>query len=501
MKVFRPKIITLLVLAVVFLRPAATHACGGEVTVKADRSEYKASEKVDATVFFNSDGNCASNKISIKTTFNIAGQFTEGATVACPQQNQGNDIWCVLVDGGKTYQYHTIWQFPSFPAGTQQAFLEGWVYVDGTLYKKNLLNLKPAGEGAAATAPPAGVAAAKPEKPLEVALSVAIGNIANVGSIGQYIGAIYTYALGLVTVLAVSMVVLGGIKYLTAGANPSRVSSAKQTMSNAFIGLLLALATYLILSTINPNLVTLKPLVVPKVKKILFQSGNWCEDVNLGLYSVDPPLPQDCGKESNVTAKQAGANVLNPKCVHRSCPAPNQCAINPSTKKYECLNCAYVDDARLTAMGKLNPADSDCAPYVQTQSDKKGYYACVYGSDTGFKGRGCEFLKVDCANIKSCDDYTKWVAVFPKDSPPEGFAATYERSCYLSTWTGCAGALGATGPQITPKPAGHLAQVCLADPCGVGPCATKDNQELSKFEKITGFAWFQDANLQYCVKK
>ncbi|MBI5005260.1 MAG: hypothetical protein HZC03_01510 [Candidatus Lloydbacteria bacterium] len=72
-------------------------------------------------------------------------------------------------------------------------------------------------------------------------------------SLGGYLSNMYTLIIGIAGVLAVLMIVIAGIEYMTP------TSSAKESGKNralaAILGLLLALVSYLILQTINPDLV------------------------------------------------------------------------------------------------------------------------------------------------------------------------------------------------------------------------------------------------------
>lgn len=58
--------------------------------------------------------------------------------------------------------------------------------------------------------------------------------------------------------VAVLMAVIGGTQYVAAGISPDAKSDAKNRITNAFIGLALILTSYLILNSINPNLVAFK---------------------------------------------------------------------------------------------------------------------------------------------------------------------------------------------------------------------------------------------------
>ena len=92
------------------------------------------------------------------------------------------------------------------------------------------------------------------------------GKCLQVPWIGQYIGAIYRYGVAFAAVLAMLMITIGGVLWLTSAGSPERVNSAKSFVVSAITGLGLALFSFVILYTVNPRLVALEPLVVPTVK-------------------------------------------------------------------------------------------------------------------------------------------------------------------------------------------------------------------------------------------
>jgi hypothetical protein len=79
-------------------------------------------------------------------------------------------------------------------------------------------------------------------------------------SIGEYIREIYKYAIGAVGILAAVVLMIGGIIWLTSGGNQTRVGEAKSWIGASLTGLIIALCSYLILATINPELVKIKPI-------------------------------------------------------------------------------------------------------------------------------------------------------------------------------------------------------------------------------------------------
>src|SRR3989344_9442372 len=76
-------------------------------------------------------------------------------------------------------------------------------------------------------------------------------------SLGGYLSNIYALGIGLAGVLAVLMIVIGGLQYIGSGMSPSGKNDARDRITNAVLGLLLALLSWLILNTIDPNLVSL----------------------------------------------------------------------------------------------------------------------------------------------------------------------------------------------------------------------------------------------------
>jgi len=72
---------------------------------------------------------------------------------------------------------------------------------------------------------------------------------------GEYIKNLYEIGVGLAGALAVVMVVVGGLEYIASAANPSARTDANRRIWAALGGLLLALFSFLLLRTINPNLV------------------------------------------------------------------------------------------------------------------------------------------------------------------------------------------------------------------------------------------------------
>ncbi len=102
--------------------------------------------------------------------------------------------------------------------------------------------------------------------------------------IGKYISAIYKYAIGVVGILAAVVLMIGGIVWITAGGNQTRVGEAKAWIGASLTGLVIALTSYMILWTVNPALVQFRPIKVATVED---KSSGCCEkdEIDQGTLS------------------------------------------------------------------------------------------------------------------------------------------------------------------------------------------------------------------------
>lgn len=74
---------------------------------------------------------------------------------------------------------------------------------------------------------------------------------------GGYVLGFYNFTLMIGGVLALGAIVYGGILYAASAGNPSKQSEGREWIKSALIGLLLLAGAYLVLYTINPDLVKL----------------------------------------------------------------------------------------------------------------------------------------------------------------------------------------------------------------------------------------------------
>ena len=81
----------------------------------------------------------------------------------------------------------------------------------------------------------------------------------------QYIKYIFTFSIAIAGLVAFGALIYGGFRYITSAGAPTTQTEAKDQIFAGIIGLVILLSSYLILTTINPQLVLLKS---PKLLRI-----------------------------------------------------------------------------------------------------------------------------------------------------------------------------------------------------------------------------------------
>ena len=88
-------------------------------------------------------------------------------------------------------------------------------------------------------------------------------------TLAGFLQSLYVFALWSAGVMAMFMIGIGGFWYLTSAGSTARVASAKTIITNALVGLLVLMFTWLILYVINPDLTkldwtSLEKITIPK---------------------------------------------------------------------------------------------------------------------------------------------------------------------------------------------------------------------------------------------
>jgi hypothetical protein len=88
---------------------------------------------------------------------------------------------------------------------------------------------------------------------------------------GEFLKNIYVFAMLIGGFLAFGAIVYGGIKRASARDNANQVKDSEEWIKNAIIGLILLFGAYILLNTINPNLLRLD---LPELKEVKIEASS-----------------------------------------------------------------------------------------------------------------------------------------------------------------------------------------------------------------------------------
>lgn len=155
----------------------------------------------------------------------------------------------------------------------------------------------------------------------------------------HYILTITKFALWTISIAALLMIVIGGFWYMTSAGNTSRAETAKKIILDAVLGVLVALATWLLLFVINPDLVNVNIKLTP----VSIPSGT------PGKKPTPPPAtPYDgelsCTASQNLTETSTMLNCINSKADAtsttkgeiRTFEGSHKCNMSASPPKISC---------------------------------------------------------------------------------------------------------------------------------------------------------------------
>lgn len=152
------------------------------------------------------------------------------------------------------------------------------------------------------------------------------GNYYYIPFIAVYLSSIFRLGLGIASVLAVIMIMIGGFMWILAAGDSGKIKTAKNMISNAAIGLLLSFGCFTFLQLVNPDLVNLQAMKIKIVQPEELdisedQASDIIEPGQLPTTATKPSWTADtfiCPPDSRL---QPPAGVVDPSSLVRlDCP-------------------------------------------------------------------------------------------------------------------------------------------------------------------------------------
>lgn len=141
--------------------------------------------------------------------------------------------------------------------------------------------------------------------------------------IGQYVQAWFNYLVGAIGIIAVVMVMWGGIKWIASGGNSSQIEEAKGKIKNAVVGIVLLLGAYTIFKTVNPQLLNLS---LPPIDKVVIPPEICCQNIETKIKHLRYECLAEEEEQKDITDPsmcQAEMPKINKVCTKND-PLPPQ---------------------------------------------------------------------------------------------------------------------------------------------------------------------------------
>ncbi len=174
-------------------------------------------------------------------------------------------------------------------------------------------------------------------------------------SLSAYINTIFKICIGIIGVLAVIMIIVGGVQYMSTDAIGGK-EDGKETISKAFAGLFIGLASYLILYTINPQLVSLNFGVVPVTVTSIqnYELPPQSQTVTIPVGGSNQTFDTPCPQSPTVVVMQGYTTVITPVTAGMAWPSDSLERGNlPSGVTVNANNCANVGNTGCTSLSSF----------------------------------------------------------------------------------------------------------------------------------------------------
>lgn len=332
-----------------------------------------------------------------------------------------------------------------------------------------------------------------PEVPTPYTLEQPFGGRASVVTVGEYIQLVYSYAAGIIGIIAVVLIMAGGLMWIAAAGNEQTISTAKEIIVSALTAVIIIVLSFAILRIINPTLVTQK-FVVPKIPikgcvvpdgevisipthANLTGSGSLCPGAVASLIQIANSMAVGCptckigigstfrSSDSQEplyacyqAAVEAGYFAADGKTkTTAGCPADSGCggcnlAAQPCCSNHRQGTAADLwfefpggDDVTFakTSAGKLaqefNGGGGDAA-LKANQETLKLWMETPIGGKQLFKGISSEWwhfdYQGDCSDVTSCRSVTASSGASVADS---GFCTLAANGVYVYLYASCVG--------------------------------------------------------------
>ncbi len=259
-------------------------------------------------------------------------------------------------------------------------------------------------------------------------------------SLPEYIDYIFNLALWVVGLIAFGALVYGGFRYITSMGNPASMGDAKSQIFAGILGLIILVSSYLVLTTINPQLVVFDVEEIQNVSTV--GPGVWLCNASIDNIESFMENPNNFESEERERLTQL---------VQNHCFRPSTKTLIPDRIKNGLEKAYVVGDYGAVLHEGPEPFKGECQVVAQSQSVGTANSVTPFLiNETAFAGNGVTLYEnrdfnldepgkeanytsdassgmEPCQSIK-INEENQWVAVAFKDRGFQGECEVFDRS-------------------------------------------------------------------------
>ena len=206
----------------------------------------------------------------------------------------------------------------------------------------------------------------------------------------NYIKYVYVFIVVISGLIALGVIVYGGLRYISSAGNPAAINDAKDHIFSAILGLIIVAASWIILNTINPQLTNLDLNAPPTVATALYPGAWLCrEDVGSSFTLafeltklIQDPKNSKTPNESNKTDLKKEMDKITEKCYNVITSGD---IISDSKNEKRNFN----DNVKLVVVVPY----LDQEYYKSNNTDKNYHYGAILYEDSKYQGKANLFFE------------------------------------------------------------------------------------------------------------
>jgi len=260
---------------------------------------------------------------------------------------------------------------------------------------------------------------------LQVELPYEGGVKSSVSDFAEYLSIFYKFFVAMIAVMSVVMIMWGGFKLIYRAGSAPAVTDAKETIFGAIAALVIALLSYSLLNLVNPKLVIIPDLRLPKIKPQTFSTSPWCPytmtvdgRVPASLAATDLPIACSVKREDKSNPERSCMGEWCDIPTQGVCYYPNKYSLEPKCGKFVAQgNIEWSGNAYVDGIGLYAVCPDGSAKVV---SYGAGSYQTRFYTDVD--EQAAEYIIGDGYNGSTLGDMGK----FDCGETPKGFAVVIE---------------------------------------------------------------------------